>query len=487
MADNLKSKMVSAVTWTTIDRIGQQGVQFFITLILARLLSPSDYALIALVAVFVSLSNTLVDSGFGQALVRKPDANEKDFNTVFFFNIFISVCLYFILYYSAPYIAQFFGKPKLVIVSRVIFIGILLNALYLIPTVKMVRALDFKSSTQVNIFSVICSGTVGIILAFKGFGVWSLVAQQLLFHFFRLISLTYIIKWKPQFTFSFNVLKSFWGFSMNLLGTNILTTLFNYIYILILGRLYPNKPEVGLYSMANKLNDTTNYSFQVILGSTYSILVKIQNDEERFQRVFREIVRKSSIIIFPVMLSLIVVANPLIFVLLKSQWMPSVPYFQLLCIASLFNPLYSLSISALNARGKSRITFRIEIIKKILILISVACCYSFGITALLLGFAVVNWISYVISVFELKRDMSHYWKHQLKDILPSLGIGLFIAIILGLFSLLISNQHLLLLIQLITGAGIYVLAVKIFYPDVFKSAIYQVEKLSKKYRHEKNN
>jgi O-antigen/teichoic acid export membrane protein len=487
MADNLKNKMVSAVTWTTIDRFGQQAVQFFITLILARLLTPSDYTLIGLVAVFVSLSNTLVDSGFGQALVRKPDANEKDFNTVFFFNIFISVFLYIILFYSAPYIALFFGQPKLVLVSRVIFIGILLNALYLIPTVKMARALDFKSSTKVNIFSVTCSGIVGVIFAFKGFGVWALVAQQLLFHFFRLLSLTYLIRWKPQLIFSMNVLKSFWSFSMNLLGTNILTTIFNYIYFLILGKLYPNKPEVGLYYQANKLNDTSNYSFQVILGSTYTILVKIQNDEERFQRVFREIVRKSSIIIFPVMLSLIVVAKPLIIVLLSSKWLPSVPYFQLLCIASLFNPLYSLSINALNARGKSRITFRIEFIKKILILISVACCYTYGITALLLGFAVVNWISYGISVFELKRDMSHYWKHQLKDILPSLGIGLFIAIILGLFSLLISNQHLLFLIQLIASAGIYVLAVKIFYPDVFKSAIFQVVKLSKMYRHEKNN
>jgi teichuronic acid exporter len=327
MGDNLKNKMVSAVTWTTIDRIGQQGVQFFITLILARLLSPSDYALIALVAVFVSLSNTLVDSGFGQALVRKSDANETDFNTVFFFNIFISVFLYLILFFSAPYIAIFFDQPKLIVVSRVIFIGILLNALYLIPTVKMVRALDFKSSTKVNIFSVTCSGLVGIILAFKGFGVWALVAQQLLFHFFRLLSLTFIIRWKPKFIFSFRVIRNFWSFSVNLLGTNILNNIFNYIYILILGKLYPNKPEVGLYYQANKLNDTSNYSFQVILGSTYSILVKIQNDEERFQRVFREIVRKSSIIIFPVMLALIVVAKPLIFVLLKSQWLPSVPYF----------------------------------------------------------------------------------------------------------------------------------------------------------------
>jgi teichuronic acid exporter len=487
MGDNLKQKMLGALAWSSVDRFGQQAVQFVIGMVLARLLNPSDYTLIGLVMVFVSLSNTLVDSGFGQALVRKTDANETDFNTVFYFNIFISVILYIILFISAPSIALFFNQPKLILVSRFIFIGILLNALYLIPTVKMVRALDFRSSTKVNIFSVICSGFVGIILAFYGCGVWALVAQQVLFHFFRLLSLTYIIKWKPQLIFSFNVIKNFWSFSINLLGTSILNTIFNYIYILILGKFYPKQQEVGLYYQANKLNDTLNYSFQVILGSTYSILVKIQNDEERFQRVFREIVRKSSIIILPVMLSLIVVAKPLIVVLLSSKWLPSVPYFQLLCLASIFNPLYSLSISALNARGKSKITFRIEIIKKLLILISVACCFAYGIIALLIGFAVVNWISYVLSVFELKRDLTHYWKHQLKDIMPSLGIGLFIAIILGLFSLVISNQHLLFLIQLFTGSVIYVLSVKIFYPEVYKSSLLLFDKLLKIKRNEKNH
>ena len=160
MSDNLKQKMLGVLAWSTVDRFGQQAVQFVISMILARLLTPADYTLIGLVMVFVSLSNTLVDSGFGQALVRKPDANETDFNSVFYFNIFISVILYIFLFFAANNIAVFFNQPKLVVVSRVIFIGILLNALYLIPTVKMVRALDFKSSTKVNIFSVACSGII---------------------------------------------------------------------------------------------------------------------------------------------------------------------------------------------------------------------------------------------------------------------------------------------------------------------------------------
>ena len=487
MGDNLKQKMLGALAWSTADRFGQQAVQFVIGMILARLLTPADYTLIGLVMVFVSLSNTLVDGGFGSALVRKPDANETDFNSVFYFNNFISIILYLVLFFSAPFIASFFNQPKLLVVSRVIFIGILINALYLIPTVKMVRALDFKSSTKVNLFSVSFSGIVGIVLAFYGFGVWALVAQQILFHLFRLLSLTYIIRWKPQIIFSFKVIKNFWAFSVNLLGTNILNTIFNYIYILILGKFYTKQQEVGLYYQANKLNDTLGFSFQVILGSTYSILVKIQDNEERFLRVFQEIVRKSSIIIFPIMLILIAVAKPLIFVLLSSKWLLSVPYFQLLCLASLFNPLYSLTINALNARGKSKVTFKLEIIKKILVLVSIACCFTFGIIPLLIGFTVANWISYLLSVFELKKDLTHYWKHQLKDIFPSFTIGLFIAIILGSFSFIISNQYWLFSVQIVLGLSLYILSVKLFYRDLFTNVLTIINSRLKIRNNEKNN
>ena len=485
MGDNLKQKMFGALAWSSIDRFGQQAIQLVITIVLANLLSPADYTLISLVMVFISLSNTLVDSGFGQALVRKPDANKTDFSSVFYFNIFISILLYVFLFFFATNIAIFYNQPKLVLVSRVIFIVILINALYLIPTVIMVRALDFKSSAKVNMISVACSGIIGIIMAIFGYGVWALVAQQVLFHLIRLISLTYIIKWKPQLTFSFGVIKSLWSYSVNLLGTAILNTLFNSLYVLILGKYY--QQEVGLYYQANKLNDTLNYSFQVIIGTTYSILVKIQDDVIRFQRVFRELARKSSIITIPIMLSLIVVAKPLIIVFLSLKWLPSVPYFQLLCLASIFNPLYTLSISALNARGKSKVTFRIEIIKKALIALSVVVCFKYGIIALLIGYVVVCWISYILSVIELKKDLTHYWKHQFIDILPSLGIGLVIAAVLGLFSFVISNQHFLFSIQFLVGLGLYILSIKIFYQDLFNSALTYIHRILKIRRNEKND
>jgi len=467
MSDDLKQKMLSAMTWSTVDRFGQQAVQLVIGLILARLLTPADFGLIGLVMVFVSLSTSLVDGGFGQALIRKQNANETDYNTVFYFNIIISVSLYIILFFLAPSIAIFFNQPQLISISRVIFIAILFNALYLIPVAKMVRNLDYKNGAKINIFSVTCSGIVGVTLAFNGFGVWSLVAQQVLFHFVRMISLHYFVKWKPQVIFSFNVIRNFWSFSINLLGTYILNTIFNNFYILILGKFYP-KYEVGFYSQANKLSETTNTSFQSILvGSTYSLLVKIQNDDVRFRRVFREIARKISIITFPIMLVLIVVAHPLIYVLLTEKFIASVPYFQLLCFASLFAPLYGLNISALNSRGKSKITFRLEIIKKVLILLSVVICFHFGIIAMLTGYVLACFIAYLISTFYLKTDLKHYIKHQITDFIGCIVIGISIAACDFGLSFLIHNNHLLLGIQVITSGILYILSIKLFYKELY--------------------
>jgi len=281
MSDNLKQKMIGTLAWTTIDRFGQQAIQFVIGIVLARLLSPSEYTLIALVMIFVSLSNTLVDGGFGLALVRKQDANETDFNTVFYFNVFVSVLLYLVLYFSAPYIADFYNQPKLVEVGRVVFVAILINSIYLIPNIKLVRKLDFKSNTIVNISSVILSGITGIYIALKGLGVWALVAQQVSFQLSRAIIISYIVRWKPQLKFSISVLRNFFSYGVNLLGTTILNNIFSYLYVLVLGKFFA-KQEVGLYYQANKLNDTTNYSFQVILSSTYNVFVKIQDDTERF-------------------------------------------------------------------------------------------------------------------------------------------------------------------------------------------------------------
>ena len=341
MTDDIKNKMIGTLAWTMFDRFGQQVIQFVISVFLARLLTPNEYTLIALVVVFVSLSNSLVDGGFGSALVRKKTVDDTDLSTVFYFNVFVSILLYTLLYFAAPFIADFYEQPKLVEISRIIFLAILLNAFYLIPNIKLVRKIDVKIIALVNIVSVFFSGIIGILMAANNLGVWALVGQQLSFQLIRVLTVYYFEAWNPKFLFSFKVIKESFSFSSNMLLTTVLNNIFNYVYILILGKFF-QKQEVGLYYQANKLNDASSFSFQVILGSTYNVFVKIQDEGERLLWVYRELVRQSSIVTIPLILFLVAVAEPLFFVLFTDKWMGAVPYFKMLSLASLFNPTYTL-------------------------------------------------------------------------------------------------------------------------------------------------
>ena len=471
MGDNLKQKMMGALAWSSIDRLGQQVVQFVITLILARLLNPTDFGLLGMVAIFAALSYVLVESGFGQALIRKQDANETDYNTVFYFNIFTSLLLYLILFACAPFIAGFFHQPKLVIITRISFLAILCNAFYLVPFTQLVKEMNFKSVAKVNLISTALSGLFGIIFAIMHLGVWSLVIQQLSYHFFRMVLFHFSVNWRPKWLFSFQVIRDFWKFSVHLLGTSILNVAFNNLYQLILGRFYAVK-ELGFYSQANKLNDTFNYSFQqVLLSSTFTLFTQVQNDNPRLIRIFREITKKTSIVTFPIMMVLIAIAQPFIFVLLTAKWLPSVSYFQLLCFASLFTPFYVLNMSALNARGKSKITFGIEIVKKSLIILSVLCCFRFGVTGLLLGYVLSCFISYLISTYYIKKDIHLSIKNQLMDLLPNIIFGCVLAALAFTVSLVITKPILLLSIQLILVTLLYVLYIKITQPKLIGKVI----------------
>jgi len=478
MGDNLKSKTVNALKWSTVDRFGQQAIQFVIGIILARLLSPDDYGLLGLIMIFAAISFVLVESGFGQALIRKQDAGEIDYNTVFYFNIFVSVLLYLILFFTVPYIAAYFNQSQLIKVGRVIFIALLFNAFYLVPFAMKVKEMDFKAVAKVNLFATVLSGIIGVVLAVLKFGVWSLVTQQVAFHFFRMLAYRYFVRWKPKALFSFNIIVEFWTYSIHILGTSLLNVIFNNLYVLILGKYY-QKSDVGYYTQANKLSETFNFSFQqILLGSTFSMFSQIQDDTERLRRIFREISKKTAMITVPVMLVFIAVAEPFISVLLSDKWLFSVPYFQLLCFASLTTPFFALNISILNARGFSNVTFKLELIKKGLILLSVFVCFNFGIIIMLWGYAISTLVAYLVSVFYVKKDIQHYIQHQLRDLLPGLMLGILTAFPAFLLSFLMNNHLILLSVQLIVIVSIYMLSIKKMHAELYNKALeFILEKL----------
>jgi len=459
MGDNLKQKMVGALAWTSVDRFGQQIVQLVIGIVMARLLTPNDYGLIGMIMIFIALSSVLIDGGFGQALIRKIDANQTDFSTVFYLNLLVSVFIYIVLFFLSPQISSFFHQPQLTLISRILFLSIIFYAFYFVQYVLVVKELAYKSLAKVNISSTFFSGIIGIILAIKGYGVWALVVQQLSFHLIRLILFFIIRKWRPRLLFSFIVIKDFWSFSINLLGSSALNVIFNNIYLVLIGKFYPLK-QVGYFTQANRLSETVNYSFQQILqGGSYPLLVQIQDDEERYRRVYKKMIHTISIFIFPLLFTLIAVSDSFIYILLSSKWMSSVILFQLLCLANIFTPFFGLNTSVLNSRGNSKESLYLELIKKSLILVSIIASFKFGITIMLISFVLANFISYFVSILFIRSNINYKLVQQLKDILPSLGLSLIVTIVIVFFKniVAIENHYISFFLQLIIAFFIYLM------------------------------
>lgn len=472
MGDNLKKNVVGALAWSTVNVFGVQFVQLLLGIILARLLGPEEYGLIGVLFIFIGVSTVLIDGGFGQGLIRKKDATTTDFSTVFFLNFLMAILLYIVLYFAAPLISTFFSLPQLTKISRILFLSVFFFSFYIIQQVQLYKVLNYKSLAIINILSVLFSGVIAIVLALKGFGVWALVYQQLLFHVFKAILFPIFLKWKPTMNFSLNTIISLWRFSVPLLGQTTLNVIFNNIYTVLIGRFYPIK-QVGYFTQAYRYSETVNAATHGVLFSVaFPVFSQIQDDAVRLLRVYRRLTTSVSLVIIPLVAFLIVAAEPLIVTLISEKWLLSVRLFQLLIFANLFNPIYIINTNLLNAKGKSRDVLRLEILKKGLILISIFGCFNFGIQALLLGFVVANFIAFGVSMVLIKKSIQHYYRHQILDFAAILGISFVIGAVVIFFNLTDLSYLLKLISQSITFLVLYVISVRIFFPQRFKEVKY---------------
>ena len=465
MGDNFKENMLGALTWSSVNIFGVQLVQLMIGIILARILMPEDFGLIGILYVFFGLSTVLIDGGFGQGLIKKTTADNKDFSTVFFLNIFLSIILYVILYFTAPLIATFFSQPDLVSLARVVFLAVLIFPFYQTQQIQLLRNLNYKKMATVNISSVAISGILAAILAVYGYGVWALVYQQLSFHFCRFILFAIYVRWKPVFTFQISTIKELFGFTLPLLGQSILNVIFNQIYFVIIGRFYPIR-QVGFFTQANKYSETVNAATQNILAmGTFPSFTKIQDDKERLLRIYRRLTSSVSMLTFPLVVFLIVAAEPIIIILITEKWLSSVVLFQLLLLANIFNPQYTININILNATGASGTTLKLELIKKSLILISIIACFSFGIQVMLVGFVVANFLAYLISMVSIKKILKHYYKHQVEDVIKTFVISIVVGGITWSTQYLITDSLFKLVVQGFAFALFYLSALQIFFSE----------------------
>lgn len=454
-----RKKVVTSLAWVYFENIAAQMVSFIVSIVLARLLSPSDYGLIALITVFINLANAFVSSSFSFALVQKKDCDELDYNTIFWFNLAMSFVLYWVLFFCSPLIANYYNNPAVTAILRVLSIRIPLSAVNSIQLAYVANHMVFKKSFITNSGGALLSGIVGIVMALLGTNIWALVAQSISNIIFSTILMTIVVEWRPKKEFSFDRLKNLVGFGWKLLATGLMFTGCNELRSLVIGKRY-SADDLGYYDKG--------YSFPKLIGSNidttitrvlFPTLSKSQDDAYKMRMATRRSAKTSAYIMSPILFGLAIIAEPLVSILLTDKWLPCVPYLQVMCIVWWLQPTQSCSIQSIKAIGRSDLYLYIEIISKcvgvLLIFLAVQCFNTpFAIAvSMLIGQAIAV---FIYGVF-VSKHIGYKIREQLADLMVPGVLSTVMCAIIYFAGKLISVRILSLIIQIIIGAGIYLL------------------------------
>ena len=432
MSDSLRSKTVKGVVWSSIERFSTQGVQFLIMIIMARLLTPKDYGLIGMLAIFLAVAQSLIDSGFSQALIRKQDRTDVDNSTVFYFNIVVSSALYLILFIAAPFVADFYNQPELTSVMRIVCLGVILNSLAVVQRALLTVRIDFKTQAKASLSAAVISGCIGIVLAYCGFGVWSLVVQQLLNLSVNTLLLWIFSKWRPIAVFSWKSFHELFAFGSKLLASGLLDTLYRNIYPIVIGKLF-SASSLGHYTRAQQFSEFPSSNVTgIIQRVTYPILCGIQDETERLEAVYRKFLKLSAFIIFPLMIGMSAVARPFIDIVLGTQWGFCGQLLQIICFAMMWYPIHAINLNLLQVKGRSDLFLRLEIIQKILGITVLCITAPFGLVVMCYGQIFNSIVALVINTYYTGKLINVGFIRQMKDLLPTilLSLTMFGAILL---------------------------------------------------------
>jgi len=469
---SLKSKTVHALFWSFSERIGQRGIQVVISIILARLLLPAQFGLIAMLAIFMAIAQAFLNSGFGQALIQKKDATHVDSCSIFYFNIVVSTVVAGLLCLCAPWIAAFYDEPILIPLTRFLSLNLIISSFSLIHTTLLTKRIDFKAQLKVSITAVVISGIVGVTLAIRGFGVWSLAVQIVMSTLIRTVLLWFLNNWRPSLVFSFSSLKSLFAYGSKLLFSGLLDTVFRNIYLVVIGKIF-TATDLGFYSRAQNWQRLPTESLAVSVGRvTFPVFSSVQDDISRLKKGVRKALTTLNLLNFPMMIGLLVTAKPLVLVLLTEKWLPCVPYLQLLCIMGLSYPLHLINLNVLMAKGRSDLFLRLEILKKILVVIAIAVTYRWGIQAMIYGQIGVSLLAYYLNSYYTGRLIGYPLRDQVVDLLPYLGMAVAMGIGVHCIGLLpFPNNWTLLISQVLAGVIIYAALNRIFRTSAFSEIV----------------
>jgi O-antigen/teichoic acid export membrane protein len=463
MVDSLRYKTLRALWWSFLGFISAQGVQFIIGIVLARLLLPAQFGLIGMLTIFMVLAQSFLNSGFGAALIQKRDASQTDICSIFYFNIVVGLAAAGLLCLGAPWIAAFYNQPILTPLTRVLSLTIVINSFGLIQNTIITRQINFKTLTKIGLMSSVPSGIIGISMAASGFGVWSLVVQQISSTLFRTVFLWFFNTWRPVLLFSLKALRDMFGFGSRVLASGLLNTIFDNIYLVVIGKLFL-ATELGFFTRAKQFGEFPSFNLTWMVGQvTFPVFSTIQDDLTRLKRGLKKALTTLVLVNFPMMIGLLVIARPLVLALLTEKWAPCIPYLRLLCIVCLLFPLNWINTNVLFAIGRSDLCLRLEIIKKILIVINIVITWRWGIEAMIYGQIALSIFSYYLNSYYNGKLINYPIREQLLDLSSYLITAILMGLMVCALSLLpFSNIWFLLMAQVFTGFVVYVGLCRLF-------------------------
>lgn len=461
MADSLKQKTITGVSWSFVEQILTRGANFVIGIILARLLSPTDYGLVGLIAVFLSISQMFVDGGLSVALIREKSASEKDLSTVYIFNLTVSVVLYSLLFFTAPLVSSFYDQPILSPLLRVLSLTLVIGSFTAVHNTLLTIRVDFKTKSIISFATALLSGAAGIFCALKGLGVWSLIAQSVGAAVVSTMLLLLLVRWRPKMVFSGESFRRLFGYSFKLVIADLVIRLYDNAYPLVIGKRF-SAASVGQFTQAQKYPGVVNSTFTSALNRVaFPILSQLQDDDERLLSVYEKYIKLSCFIIFPVMLGLCGCSRPFVSLLLTDKWLDCVPLMQIMCFSLLLDGVTNINLNLLYVKGRSDLVLRMELIKKGIAFAILFGSMFFGLKVMCLGLVLNAYTGFCINTIFTKKVLNYGLLPQLKAMIPYLLCAFVVLAESLLFSHFIQTSWLSLLVSVTVCPVSYWLLAKI--------------------------
>lgn len=459
MVESLKGKAVSGVIWSSVDRFGQQIIQFVIGVVIARILSPEDYGVVGMTAIFFAVANTLIDSGFGSSLIQNKNRTDVDFSTCFYFNVAIGIIIYGVLFLASPAIAEFYRTPILCDVIRVLGLTMLVNSLMISQLSKMMAEMKFKEMAIISVVTQLVTGAIGLTLAYQGWGIWALVFQQVGSSVVRLLLTQYYLRWVPKLVFSRASFHRMFSYGSKILCSGMINTIYSNVYTLVIGRVY-NASDVGYYNRGNQFAQLPAQTLlSVFMNVAFPIMSKVQDDTEKLRAAYCKLIRTPNFVLFPVLTGLIVLSDPLVKVILGDKWLPSVPLLQIICLGYMFEPLTHINLNVLYVKGRTDLVLKLELIKKPIAFVILFLMAHFGVIWLCFGKTLYNFIAYCFNCYYTKRFINLGFWQQMKFNLPLFFNSVVMGGVCLLFKISFSNAYIQLFGGFVVAVITYVIMV----------------------------